>query len=87
MTDCTFPVWGFGTPETVAVFFDDRSAGDFITDARQETPMQGFERRTLFLGVPDYDRRDSGYRFDPVAARIEADLNFTLDNLKSRRAA
>lgn len=43
------------TPHCVAVFFDSSSAIDFIST---EHP-----RRSLYLGEPKSDRRESGYRF------------------------
>lgn len=59
-----FPVWGFGNPRqpVVAEFFTWSDAVDFINHVER----RGFEKQTLYIGEPRYDRRASGYRFTPL---------------------
>jgi hypothetical protein len=58
------PVWGFGDHRnpTVAEFFTWSDAADFAMHPERD----GFEDQTLFVGSPRYDRRATGYRFEPL---------------------
>jgi hypothetical protein len=53
-----FPV-GSWSGVCAAVFFTERDARNFIN---AELP-----HRNLYEGVPNYDRRERGYRYEPAA--------------------
>ena len=71
MTRYLQPVWGFGTPQVLAVFFEYADALEFIRDAANEHPVLSFEQRTLFMG----ELMDNASKYAPPYTPVRFDTD------------